>query len=171
MLNKSPYKIPISILVVIFNTKHEILLLKRVNSFNFWQSVTGSIDFEDEELDIAAKREILEETGIVLNDNKVINTCIESLKLNELSLYTLYNLNYSTEYEIFPQFRYRYEEDIHINQEHWFMLKVEENYPININAQEHTKYQWLTWQEAIKQCFSPSNAIAIQNIFNSLLLI
>jgi len=62
-LNINKYKIPISILVVIFNEKNECLLLKRKDRENFWQSVTGSIE-ENESPYEAAKREVEEETGI-----------------------------------------------------------------------------------------------------------
>jgi dATP pyrophosphohydrolase len=30
-----------------------------------------------------------------------------------------------------------------------------------LSPQEHTEYQWLSWQEAADTCFSPSNAEAI----------
>ena len=62
-MNVKKYKIPISILVVIFNEKNECLLLKRKDRKNFWQSVTGSIE-ENESPYEAAKREVEEETGI-----------------------------------------------------------------------------------------------------------
>ena len=57
------YKIPVSILVIIYTKDMEILLLHRKDKKNFWQSVTGSIE-EGESPVNAAKRELLEETGI-----------------------------------------------------------------------------------------------------------
>ena len=63
------YKIPVSILVIIYTKDMEILLLHRKDKKNFWQSVTGSIE-EGESPVNAAKRELLEETGIDLNNMK-----------------------------------------------------------------------------------------------------
>ncbi|SVD12149.1 uncharacterized protein METZ01_LOCUS365003, partial [marine metagenome] len=38
-------------------------MLKRINPFSFWQSVTGSLDAGERHAD-AAKRELVEETGL-----------------------------------------------------------------------------------------------------------
>ena len=51
-------------LVVIHTPALDVLLLERRNAPGFWQSVTGSLDHEDEPLAETARREVLEETGI-----------------------------------------------------------------------------------------------------------
>lgn len=40
-------KIPISVLVVIYTAKKEVLLLERADHPGYWQSVTGSLDAVD----------------------------------------------------------------------------------------------------------------------------
>jgi dihydroneopterin triphosphate diphosphatase len=62
------YKIPISVLVVIYTADKQVLLIERANKFaqptGLWQSVTGSLDSVDETPLDAAHREVMEETGI-----------------------------------------------------------------------------------------------------------
>jgi dATP pyrophosphohydrolase len=58
------YKIPESVLVVIFSADLQVLLLERADKPGFWQSVTGSKDAIDEPLRETAIREVFEETGL-----------------------------------------------------------------------------------------------------------
>ena len=59
-------KIPISVLVVIYTAKKEVLLLERADHPGYWQSVTGSLDAVDEPLAAAAAREVFEEfVGVI----------------------------------------------------------------------------------------------------------
>jgi dATP pyrophosphohydrolase len=51
------YKIPESVLVVIFSADLQVLLLERADKPGFWQSVTGSKDSIDEPLSVTAIRE------------------------------------------------------------------------------------------------------------------
>ncbi len=60
-----PYKIPESVLVVIYTPDLQVLLIERADRPGFWQSVTGSLDAEDEPLPVTAAREVAEETGII----------------------------------------------------------------------------------------------------------
>ena len=57
-------KIPQSVLVVIHTPALEVLLIERADAPGFWQSVTGSKDFEDEAFEATAVREVREETGL-----------------------------------------------------------------------------------------------------------
>ena len=50
-------------LVVIYTAGGEFLLLERRKPPGFWQSVTGSLEW-GETADAAARRELIEETGI-----------------------------------------------------------------------------------------------------------
>lgn len=63
-VNPLPHKIPRSVLVVIHTPALEVLLIERALSPGFWQSVTGSLDAEDEPFEAAAVREVMEETGL-----------------------------------------------------------------------------------------------------------
>ena len=60
----STYKIPESVLVVIYTPALDVLLIKRADAPDFWQSVTGSKDTMDETFEQTAVREVQEETGI-----------------------------------------------------------------------------------------------------------
>ena len=51
------FKIPRSVLVVIHTPALDVLLIERAESPGFWQSVTGSLDREDETYESAAARD------------------------------------------------------------------------------------------------------------------
>ncbi len=57
------YKIPESVLVVIYTPSGQVLLIRRADA-GTWQSVTGSKDFPGEDWAETAIREVFEETGI-----------------------------------------------------------------------------------------------------------
>jgi 8-oxo-dGTP pyrophosphatase MutT (NUDIX family) len=59
-----PFKIPESVLVVIYTAQLEVLLIERTDHPGFWQSVTGAKDSLDEPLLLTAQREAMEETGL-----------------------------------------------------------------------------------------------------------
>ena len=150
-----PPKIPRSVLVMIHTPDMQFLLLKRVckNEFSnkvdrdFWQSVTGSLDFEDELPIDAARRELFEETGLRAED------------------YEFRDLMHTTEYEIFPEWRYRYAEGVTHNTEYQFALSVPDTtVDVQLAQTEHTEYQWLPASEAADACFSWNNAGAIRRL-------
>ena len=145
-------KIPVSVLVVIYKSNGEVLLIERADKANFWQSVTGSVDAIDEDLWIAAAREVLEETGI---------------NIATLPVGSLQDMQHQIEYEIYPQWRYRYAPGVIINTEHWFSLLVPDDTPIQLAPREHVAYQWLDFVDAAKKCFSPSNGEAILKLFSA----
>jgi dihydroneopterin triphosphate diphosphatase len=144
-------KIPISVLVVIYKSDGEVLLIERADRANFWQSVTGSLDFLDEDLSLAAAREVLEETGI--------DTAL-------LPPETLQDMHHQIEYEIYPAWQHRYAPGVVRNTEHWFSLKVPDNIEVVLAPREHVAYQWLPYREAAEKCFSPSNGEAILQLFS-----
>jgi len=144
-------KIPISVLVVIYKSNRDVLLIERADRSNFWQSVTGSLDALNEDLALAATREVFEETGIAIN---------------QLPVGALRNMHHQIEYEIYPDWRFRYAPGVTKNTEHWFALQVSDNTPIKLSPREHVAYQWLPFAEAVKKCFSPSNGEAILKLFS-----
>ena len=144
-------KIPISVLVVIYKSNRDILLIERADRENFWQSVTGSLDALDEDLALAATREVFEETGIAVD---------------LLPAGALLNLHHQIEYEIYPDWRFRYAPGVTKNAEHWFALQVPDNTPIKLSPREHVAYEWLPFAEAAKKCFSRSNGEAILKLFS-----
>ncbi len=145
-------KIPISILVVIHKSNGEVLLIERADKANFWQSVTGSLDVPDEDLALAAAREVLEETGI---------------DVRLLPEGALVNMHHQIEYEIYPQWRHRYLPGVLRNTEHWFSLEVPDNTTITLAPREHVAYQWVTYAKEAEKCFSRSNGEAILQLFST----
>jgi dATP pyrophosphohydrolase len=57
------FKIPESVLVVIYTPQLQTLLLERIDHPGFWQSVTGSLARVDESWAATCAREVEEETG------------------------------------------------------------------------------------------------------------
>lgn len=137
------YKIPESVLVVIYTPALDVLLLERADKQGFWQSVTGSKDTPEENLLVTASREVREETGI------------------DTDLFTLRDWQLVNIYEIYPVWRHRYAPGVTQNTEHVFGLCVSRDVPIALAPREHLQYQWLPWREAADRCFSASNAEAI----------
>lgn len=137
------FKIPVSVLVVVHTPALDVLLLERASRPGFWQSVTGSIDRDDEPLDATALREVREETGI------------------DATAYNLSRWNMVNTFEIYPQWRHRYGPGVTRNTEHVFSLEVPKRLPVTLSPEEHLAYLWLPWREAAEKCFSWSNRDAI----------
>jgi len=145
-------KIPISVLVVIYKSNGDVLLIERADRANFWQSVTGSLDSPDENLSLAAAREVLEETGI---------------DVRLLSAEALQDMHHQIEYEIYPAWQHRYPPGTVSNTEHWFSLQVPSKIEVVLAPREHVAYQWLPYRAAAEKCFSPSNSEAILQLFSA----
>lgn len=145
------FKLPESVLVVIHTPSREVLLIERADRPGYWQSVTGSKDRIDEPLDETCRREVAEETGIVIGSPAVPGTQLSDWKLRNV-------------YEIYPIWRHRYEPGITHNTEHVFGLTVPRDIAIALNPREHLRFAWLPWQEAADRCFSSSNAEAILHL-------
>lgn len=137
------FKIPESVLVVIYTPALEVLLIERADQPGFWQSVTGSMDTLDEPLALTAAREVLEETGI-------------SARREDFRDWALANV-----YEIYPVWRHRYAPGVTHNTEHVFSLCVPPGTAVTLSPREHSAWQWLPYREAADRCFSPSNAEAV----------
>lgn len=137
-------KIPVSVLVLVYTTGGDVLLLERAGRAGLWQSVTGSLDRRDEPLAEAARRELLEETGIAAQAAD-LRRC---------------NLTYT--FEIFAQWRHRFVAGTTHNTEHVFSLELPERVPAALAPDEHVGSVWLPWREAVAKCFSWSNRDAIR---------
>lgn len=147
-MTKSP-KQPVSILVVLHDGNNHILLIERADRKNFWQSVTGSLE-PGESPEMAAVREVFEETGIILSDG-ILN-----------------NWHESHVYEIYPHWRHRYLDGVTHNTEHVFSAKINRQTPVKLNRSEHTAFEWVSLEEAAERVFSPSNKEAILNLHKHL---
>lgn len=142
------YKIPQSVLVVIYTPVLDVLLIRRADATDFWQSVTGSKDALDEPFHETAVREVREETGI---------DCAPGTPLQQ----GLLDWQLENVYDIYPRWQHRYAPGVTRNTEHLFGLMVPAGTPVCLSPREHTAYQWLPYRQAALTCFSPSNAEAI----------
>ena len=143
-------KLPVSVLVVVHTAGREALLLERAARPGFWQSVTGSLEHADEPQAEAARRELLEETGI------------------EAQLADLKRWDLAYSFEIFAQWRDRFVPGTTHNTEHVFSLELPARLPVRLAPAEHTASLWLPLQEAAVKCFSWSNRDAIRILGASL---
>ncbi|MBU2286487.1 MAG: dihydroneopterin triphosphate diphosphatase, partial [Gammaproteobacteria bacterium] len=133
-MSERPWKIPESVLVVIHTPALDVLLIQRADAPDFWQSVTGSKDRDDEPLAVTAAREVAEETGIDCADPGL--RCV-------LRDWQLLNV-----YDIYPQWRARYAPGVMRNTEHLFGLQVPERIVPRLDLREHTAWKWLPYREA-----------------------
>lgn len=120
----------------------EVLLLERVIPPGFWQSVTGSLEW-NESAAYAAARELFEETGIRARDR-------------------IENLDVSVRFAIRPEWRHKYAADIIENHEHWFRLRLPQRVAIRLDPSEHRRYEWVPADEATARVASWSNRAAIE---------
>jgi dATP pyrophosphohydrolase len=130
-------------LIVIYTAGGEFLLLERRRPPGFWQSVTGSLEW-GETADSAARRELLEETGITQG--------------------RLCNLQWTQVYEILPSFGKKYAPGITRNLEHAFALKLPERVPVSLSDSEHVRYRWSNAADAIATVSSSTNRAVIANL-------
>ena len=138
------FKRPESVLVVVYTRSGKVLLLKRVDHANFWQSITGSLEWGEVDIAAAARRELREETGI--------------------DAPALQNWGIARQYDIFPEFRHRYAPDVTHNTEHMFSLELAREAPVRLNPLEHSEYRWLDFPGAEALCLSWTNREAIAMI-------
>src|SRR5487761_2010378 len=138
-------KQPVSVLVVIYTSKLEVLLLERADHPGYWQSVTGSIEI-GESLAQTAAREVLEETGIDVTQHQLTDCKTQNI------------------YEIYPHWRHRYAPGITHNTAHVFALRLADRVAVRLSPREHLNYAWRSWQDSLEQVFSPSNKEAIMRV-------
>lgn len=140
-----PWKIPVSVLVVIHTPDRQVLLIERARHPGFWQSVTGSLDAPDEAPRATAIREVFEETGL------------DALAPGHL----LRDWQRTNTYTLMPQWRHRYAPGVTTNLEHVFSLCIPAPVPVTLAPREHRDQCWLPQAEAAARAFSPSNRDAI----------
>lgn len=118
-------------------------MLERAGWKDFWQSVTGSVAYEDEPLRETAIRELREETGLEAGRFELLDRGIEN------------------RFEIFRQHRSRYAPGVTHNLEHVFSLEVPAPVEVTLDPAEHLSYRWLPYREAAALTISWTNRDAI----------
>ena len=137
------FKRPESVLVVVYSRNGKVLLLRRADHPEFWQSITGSMEWGDEQPAETAARELREETGIV-----VAPAALTDWKLQNC-------------YEIFPQWRYKYAPGVAENTEHFFSLELPDEQTVALSPDEHSEYEWVSFEQALDRVFSWTNRDAL----------
>jgi dihydroneopterin triphosphate diphosphatase len=140
-------KIPQSVLVVIHTAELDVLLIKRADAIDFWQSVTGSKDNLTEAYRDTAVREVREETGIDCSAGSELTGALHDWGLENC-------------YDIYPAWQHRYAAGVTRNTERLFGLQMPAKTPVQLNPAEHTEFCWLPWRAAAEKCYSPSNSEA-----------
>jgi dihydroneopterin triphosphate diphosphatase len=146
------YKIPRSVLVVIYTPSKEVLLIERAGDqgqpSGVWQSVTGSLDALDEAHADCAAREVLEETGL---DVRAPDHQLTDWKLENT-------------YDIWPHYLHRYEPGVTRNTERVFGLCIPAPMRVQLAPTEHVNQMWLPWEQAADKVSSASNEAAIRRL-------
>ncbi len=136
------YKKPESVLVVLYDKHHRVLVLQREDDPDFWQSVTGAL--EDGETPIeTAYREVAEETGLVL----------------PRASHTIEDCHCTNRYEIRSSWRHRYPPGTTENTEHVFRACIDSSLPLALT--EHLSAKWVSKEVAMSLLWSPSNKQAV----------
>ncbi len=152
----SNYKIPRSVLVVIHTPDLQVLLIERAGSLGeatgVWQSVTGSLNFEDELWIDCAAREVLEETGL---DVYASNHALTDWKLENT-------------YDIWPHYLHRYSPSVTRNTERVLGLCIPQPVVVKLAPREHVNQMWLPAPLAACKVSSASNEKAITRLVEDL---
>lgn len=135
---------PVSVLVVVYADDAQVLLLKRRQPFEFWQSVTGSLK-DNESHAGAAARELQEETGFT--DEGELSYC-----------------DISRHFEIDPRWRDRFAPGVVDNEEFEWRYRLPAVRDIKLNTKEHSEYQWLHVDGAIEAVWSWTNRDALKQL-------
>ena len=136
------WKRPESVLVVVFTEAGEVLLLERVAPEGFLQSVTGSLEPGETPAE-AARRELLEETGIDAVPD---------------------DLGEWVEFEIRPEWRRRYAPGVTVNREHLFALGLVAPVAVRTAPAQHVRARWPKREAALAAVFSATNRAAIERL-------
>jgi dATP pyrophosphohydrolase len=132
------------VLVVVYTDDAEVLLLRRRSPFEFWQSVTGSLDNGETPAD-AAWRELIEETGL-RDEGKLLDTGV------------------SRQFTIDPRWRDRYPQGVTENTEYEWRYRLPAAVEIQIDVAEHSAYRWLPIDAAIDAVWSSTNREALEDL-------
>ena len=145
-MKSKKYKNPNSILLIIFTKNFKVLLLRKNSTKELWQSVTGSMELDENPYETAL-RELKEETGISKQRSDLIS----------------YNKSYK--FMIYSEWINRYKEPTYSNKEYIFSLKLNDIVSVKL-SREHSNYEWVDLNEAVYMVFSWTNKAALKTLPN-----
>ena len=118
--------------------------MRRRSPFEFWQSVTGSLDAGEKQVD-AARRELMEETGLK-DEGDLVDTGV------------------SRQFTIDPRWRDRYPPGVTENTEYEWRYRLTAAVEIQIDQDEHSAYRWMPIDAAIDAVWSWTNKEALKEL-------
>ena len=133
---------PESVLVLVYTGDAEVLLLKRRQPFEFWQSVTGSLRAGESHAE-AARRELFEETGLSDDGQLKFSGTVR-------------------QFEIDPRWRDRYPDGVTMNDEYEWHYRLGQKPGIRLQEDEHSSFRWSPIDEAIDTVWSWTNREALE---------
>ncbi|MFQ6022466.1 MAG: dihydroneopterin triphosphate diphosphatase [Acidiferrobacterales bacterium] len=137
------YKRPESVLVVVHTATGKVLVMRRRDKPEFWQSVTGSMRWDEDAPVITARRELKEETGLTISGG-------------------LRDWDKTYRFKIMSQWAHRYAPGTCENVEHLFSLELPGEATVTLNPNEHVEFAWLSFDEALTRVTSWTNREAIE---------
>lgn len=126
--------------------EQQVLLLKRTDHPDFWQSVTGSLRWHETPVQ-AARRELFEETGFDRAEG-------------------LTDRDHCFQFRILHQWRRRYAPGVTHNLEHLYSLALPACTAPRLCESEHHAYLWLPREQALARVWSWSNREGIRRVVN-----
>ena len=134
---------PVAVLVVV-HSDDRVLLLRRKAPFEFWQSITGSLQLGESHAD-AARRELAEETGLT-NEGELRYAGI------------------SRQFAIDPRWRAGFGPGTVENVEFEWRYRLPSPTKVQLNNSEHSEFAWLPIAEAIDRVWSWTNRDALMGL-------
>jgi len=128
--------------VVVYREDGMVLLLQRCRPREYWQSVTGSLEWDEATPARAAVRELAEELGVTAGAG-------------------LRDWRTTTRFPIQLPWRSRYDPAVSHNTEHLFSFEFHAGQEPVLNPAEHNAWRWLPATDAAAAASSSTNREAI----------